>query len=150
TDWLNAFLREGTNALTQEHNISYRGGNKKFQGGVSLGFQKQHGIVPGNKFQRISLRGSFSMNLNKNIKMNVNLSGARVNNNKVPHTNGLRGALWSAITTSPLQPPYDENGNLRKFIPADSAGYFTKPNPIYLTKAVQNEHINRNLQVNVG
>lgn len=57
--------------------------------------------------------------------------------------------MWAGIASSPLKSPYDENGDLTQFIPADAPGYFSKPNPIYNSLGRKNLQIQRDLQVNL-
>src|SRR5690606_6526984 len=124
TDWFDEYIREGFESLTQNHNLSYRSGNEKHRSVISGGYLDQNGLLPGDNFQRLSLRGKFDADLTDRIKLGVNLYGARTKNNRVS-SNGLRSTLWAAIASSPLQSPYDENGNLTEFISADAPGYFS-------------------------
>ncbi|WP_236975144.1 SusC/RagA family TonB-linked outer membrane protein [Membranihabitans maritimus] len=148
TDWFDEYIREGTESLTQNHNLTYKSGNEKLRTVISGGYLGQNGLLPGDDFNRLSLRGKFDANLSKRIKLGVNLSGARTVNNRIP-TDGLRSTLWAAIASSPLKSPYDENGRLTKFIAADAPGYFSKPNPIFESLERTNEQIQRDLQVNI-
>lgn len=147
TDWFNEYTREGTETLSQNHNFTYQSGSERLRTAISGGYLKQNGVLPGDDFKRLSLRGNFDATLSDHIDLRVNISGARSVNNRVD-SDGLRSDIWGAISTSPLKSPYDENGNLVKFIPADAPGYFSKPNPLFEAQARQNELVNRDLQVN--
>lgn len=148
TDWFDEYIREGTQSLTHNHNLSYRNGNEKLSTVISGGYLDQKGLLPGDDFQRLSLRGKFDARLSDRVKLGVNLAAARTKDKSIP-TDGLRSTLWAAIASSPLQSPYDEEGNLTPFIPADAPGYFAKPNPIFESLERTNEQIQRDLQVNI-
>ena len=148
TDWLDEYFREGTEASLQNHNLTYTRGTETLRAVVSGGYLGQNGLIPGDDFQRLSLRTKFNATLHERVDMGVNLSGSRSLNNRV-NTDGHRSALWAAVVASPLQSPYDEDGNLKKFMPGDAPGYFAMPNPLFESRARKNQLISKDLQINV-
>ena len=148
-NWLDEFINGGTSAITQNHNISYRGGNENFRAAITGGFLEEKSTIPDDDFQRFSLRTNFDVDITENIDMGVNLVGVRSVDNRVP-SDGARSGLWAAITGSPLISPFDEEGNLTKFMRAPAPGFFSRPNPMFQAQETLDELINRDLQANIN
>lgn len=148
TDWLDEFVQEGASSITQNHNISYRGGTENIRAFISGGFLDEKSTLPDDDFQRLSLRTNLDADLSKSIKMGINLNGIRTVNNRIP-SDGHRSGLWAAITGSPLISPYDEEGDLIPFVPGDASGFFARPNPIFQAEEELNRVLNRDLQATI-
>src|SRR5699024_9517384 len=56
----------------------------------------------------------------------------------------------NAVTASPLKSPYDNNGNLVHYLPADVPGYFGFTNPIYRAKAIKDKTIGKNIHAGLN
>ncbi|MBX6361571.1 MAG: TonB-dependent receptor [Acidobacterium ailaaui] len=147
TDWLSDLIRQGSNAVLQNHELTFRGGNEKIRSAISAGYFNQNGLVPNTYFKRYSLRANVEGNFTQWLKSSAYISLARTEDNKAA-TEGPRAILMSAITLSPLKSPYDSNGRLIPYIAADAPGYFSFPNPIYVALQEVNKTIGED--VNVG
>ncbi|WP_203257156.1 SusC/RagA family TonB-linked outer membrane protein [Hyunsoonleella ulvae] len=145
-DWQDLIFRE---ALFQDHNISFRGGNSKFRGAVSGGYLSQEGVLINSDFKRYSLRTNLDANVNDWLKVGSNLAVAFSENNSLPE-DGARGIIMKVITSSPLKSPYDENGDLIPFIAADSPGYFARTNPVFEALERKNNTIQRDINASVN
>ncbi|WP_149303517.1 TonB-dependent receptor [Pareuzebyella sediminis] len=146
TDWQDLLMR---NALFQDHNLTFRGGNSKFRGVVSAGYLSQQGTLLNTDFSRLSLRANTDASISDWLKVGTNMFVSFSDNNSIPES-GSRGVIMKAVTASPLQSPFDAEGNLRPYIPADSPGYFAYANPIFEAQAVTNERIERDINVSVN
>lgn len=145
TDWQNLLMRS---ALFQDHNLTFRGGNDKFKGGVvSAGYLNQEGVLLNTDFSRLSLRANAEATISDRLKVGTNMFVSYSDNNSIPE-NGSRGVLMKAITASPLQSPFNEDGELRSYIPADSPGYFSYANPIFQAQELTNNTVQRDINVN--
>ncbi|MDX1627935.1 MAG: SusC/RagA family TonB-linked outer membrane protein [Fulvivirga sp.] len=150
TDWLDELLREGTESFSHQHNLTYRTGNERIRTVISGGFLDQQGLITADEFQRLTLRTKLDATISDRIRMGINLSSARTDNKRVDTDGRAFGSLLGyAILGSPLQSPYDENGNLRPHIPADSPGYFSYPNPMFAAQENTDQLIGKDLQANV-
>lgn len=146
TNWQNLLMRS---ALFQDHNLTFRGGNSKFKGVVSAGYLNQEGVLLNTDFSRLSLRANADATINDWLKVGTNMFVSFSDNNSIPE-NGSRGVIMKAVTASPLQSPYDENGELRPYIPADSPGYFAYANPIFEAQALTNHRVERDINASVN
>lgn len=143
-NWQDFFLRQGTDAPFQNHNLTLRAGTKQVKGVISGGYLSQKGVLPNSDFKRYSLRSSVEGNFTSWLKASANVSMARTETNAIPDR-GPRGLLMAAITASPLKSPYDENGELIPYVAADAPGYFAFPNPLYQAAAVKDNTVGRDV-----
>ncbi len=146
TDWQDLLMRS---ALFQDHNLTFRGGNEKFKGVVSAGYLNQEGVLLNTDFSRLSLRANADATINDWLKIGTNMFVSYTDNNSIPE-DGSRGVLMKAITASPLQSPYDETGELKPYIPADSPGYFAYANPIFEAQSLTNNRVERDINASVN
>jgi TonB-linked SusC/RagA family outer membrane protein len=146
TNWQDEVFQQG---LIQSHNLTLRSGSKKIRSTVSGGYLNQEGILPNSDFTRYSLRSNTDAIVNKWIKFGSNLSAAYTEINSVA-SDFDRGILMRAFTASPLQSPYDSTGEIRPYIPADSPGYFSYPNPLFEANEVSNTAKTRDLDGSIN
>ncbi|MGN6162970.1 MAG: SusC/RagA family TonB-linked outer membrane protein [Flavisolibacter sp.] len=111
TNWQNYFFRNTSN---QQHNISIRGGDEKFNYKTNLNYFSESGIVENTGFKRYSLGMNATYSPTTNFKMSVNLTGLlgqKQNGSGV----GLvqTGIAQGAATSSLLPPPslFSENNS---------------------------------------
>jgi TonB-dependent starch-binding outer membrane protein SusC len=96
-------------ALTQNHNISFAGGNQSTTFRASLNFSDQAGVVISNGFKRLQARlnGSHEA-LNGKLRIGLNLSSSRIENDYLPfeNTGGFEGGVFQNVAvfnpTSPI------------------------------------------------
>jgi TonB-linked SusC/RagA family outer membrane protein len=111
TDWLSLVTRDGA---TAQHNISVSGGTKTTRYLLSGNYYDQQGIVKNSGFKRYSIRANIDQDINKFIKMGMNLTASRIDNNNSQlggdqYENS--GVIRAAIQQGPHIQAIDEDGN---------------------------------------
>lgn len=101
TDWQDLLFGS---SMQTSHDITVQGGTENGTYNVGLGYFKETSPVPGDSFQRYSLRFSLDQQVGKLFRYGVN----SVMNYSV--TKSIVGPA-GVYTASPLLSPYDENGN---------------------------------------
>lgn len=149
TDWLDAFLQEGSDAPFQNHNLSFRAGSDKFRAAVSGGYLNQQGVLPNSGFKRYSLRTNLEGNVTKWLTIGANAAVARTERNAIP-VPGMWGTVMESVVASPLQSPFDANGKLVPYLPADAPGYFSFANPLYTASVEKDQTIGRDVNAGVN
>jgi TonB-linked SusC/RagA family outer membrane protein len=129
TDYQSLLFQKGH---IQNHSVGLSGGTEQTQYSASLGYYDETGIVPVQRFQRYSLRGTLDQQIGKRIKVGLNTLNT-FTDAKDPNVNVLN----QIITTSPLASLYDNLGNLVLYPNGDNAG----SNP--LTLYAPNAHLDR-------
>ncbi|OGX83705.1 hypothetical protein BEN49_12175 [Hymenobacter coccineus] len=119
------------NGHIQNHSLGLSGGTDQTQYSASVGYYDETGIVPVQRFQRYSLRGTLDQQIGKRIKVGLNTLNT-FTNAKDPNVN----VLYQILTTSPLASPYDANGQLVLYPNGDQLS-----NP--LTLYVPNAHLDQ-------
>lgn len=147
--WQDYIFREGTDAMLHNHNLTLKAGNENLRAVVSGGYQKQDGIMPSTDFERFSFRTNVKANITDWLKSTASISVARTESNSIPES-GSRGIFMKAATLSPLQSPYDEDGNLIPHLPADSPGYFSSANPLFEAIERTNTTVGKDLNATIG
>jgi len=111
TDWMKLVMRDGS---TRQHNISASGGNKSTKYLISGNYYDQNGIVKNSGFDRFSIRANIDQEINKYIKLGLNLTASRIDN-KNSQLGGDQfensGIIRAAIQQGPHIQAIDENGN---------------------------------------
>ncbi len=107
TDWEQETRRT---SLTQNHNLSFAGGNQSTTFRASLNFADQQGIVLSNGFKRLQARlnGSHEA-LNGRLRIGLNLSSSRIENDYLPfeNTGGFEGGVFQNVAVfNPTRPVY--------------------------------------------
>ncbi len=101
TDWQDLLYGTG---LQTAHDISVQGGTENGSYNVGLGYFKETSVVPGDSFDRYSLRVQLDQNVGKLFRFGVN---SVTNFNK---TSSIIG-IYQTLAASPLLSPYDSDGN---------------------------------------
>jgi iron complex outermembrane receptor protein len=116
TDWQDELFRT---APTQQHNLSFGGGDATGNYRFSVGYLDQQGIILTSGIKRYSVGfngGKKFINNKLNITSNVNLANNKDNGIAISENSGYTGDLLAAIIKSnPTMPVYK------------SAGVFTQP-----------------------
>ena len=116
-DWQDAALRA---AFSQEHQISFTGGDEVSRYAISGGYKDQKGIIIGTDLKRYTGRINYERNILKNLLIGVNATGAYSNLEglrNVDHGNSGQTAKWaanswmSALITPQTQPIYNADGS---------------------------------------
>ncbi len=111
TDWQDAIFRK---ALTHRYNLSISGGTENTQYLVSGDYLDQDGVIIESNFKRAGLRFNLDQKVSNKIKIGVNANANHTINDAVPSDgSGYQNdsPLWNALTTTPVIPIKDENGN---------------------------------------
>lgn len=101
TDWQDLIYGSG---LQTAHDISIQGGSENGSYNVGMGYFKETSVVPGDSFDRYSLRIQIDQNVSENIRFGVN----SVTN--FSETSSIVG-IGNTLAASPLLSPFDANGN---------------------------------------
>lgn len=116
-DWQDAALKT---AFSQEHQISFTGGDEISRYTISGGYKNQQGIIVGTDLKRYTGRINYERNVLKNLLVGVNATGAYSNLEglrNVDHGNSGQTAKWaanswmSALITPQTQPIYLADGS---------------------------------------
>ncbi|WP_210521810.1 SusC/RagA family TonB-linked outer membrane protein [Hymenobacter terricola] len=129
TDYQSTLLQKGH---IQNHSLGVSGGTDNTQYSASLGYYDETGIVPVQRFQRYSLRGTLDQKIGGRVKIGVNTLNS-FTQEQDPNVNVLN----QIITTSPLASAYGPDGQLVLYPNGDNAG----SNP--LTLYTPNAHLDR-------
>ncbi|GAB3577513.1 SusC/RagA family TonB-linked outer membrane protein [Hymenobacter daeguensis] len=129
TDYQSLLLQKGH---IQNHTLGVSGGTDNTQYSASLGYYDETGIVPVQRFERYSVRGTLDQKIGGRVKIGVN-SLNTFTDEKDPNVNVLN----QIITTSPLASAYGPDGQLVLYPNGDNAG----SNP--LTLYVPDAHLDR-------
>lgn len=124
TDWQNELFRT---APTQQHNLSYGGGDATGNYRFSLGYLDQQGIILTSGIKRYSVGfngGKKFINNKLNITSNVNLANNQDKGIAISENSGYTGDLLAAIIKSnPTMPIYKSPG-------VYTQPGITEPNPL--------------------
>jgi len=128
TDYQSLLFQKGH---IQNHSLGMSGGTEQTQYSASLGYYDETGIVPVQRFQRYSLRGTLDQQIGKRVKVGFNTLNSFTYEND-PNVN----IQYQILTTSPLASAYDADG-----IPILYPNGDQLSNP--LTLYVPNAHLDR-------
>lgn len=129
TDWLKLVLRTG---VTQNADISVRGGGTGSRFYTSLGYNKNGGVVKGTDFTRIAGKVNLENDISSRFRVNTSINYGFTANNI---TNGL---YTQALFAPPTFNPYNPDGTIRVISPEDlgADAYQGFQNPLFLLQAV--------------
>jgi TonB-linked SusC/RagA family outer membrane protein len=131
-DWQDAALR---NAFTQDHQISFTGGDEISRYSISGRFKDQQGIIIGTDLKRYTGRINYERNLSQRLLIGINASGAYSNLSglrNVDHGNSGQTAKWaanswmSALITPSTQPIYNADGSYNYSVTPISQDIFVR------------------------
>lgn len=77
TDWFKLVTRDGA---TAQHNLSMSGGTKYTKYLLSGNLYDQKGVVENSGFKRYSIRANIDQEINKYVKVGLNLTASRIDN----------------------------------------------------------------------
>ncbi|MFC6225797.1 SusC/RagA family TonB-linked outer membrane protein [Hymenobacter artigasi] len=119
------------NGHIQNHTLGVSGGTEQTQYSASLGYYDETGIVPVQRFERYSIRGTLDQKIGTRVKVGMNTLNT-FTDEKDPNVN----VLYQILTTSPLASAYDNDGIPLLYPTADQLS-----NP--LTLYTPNAHLDR-------
>jgi TonB-dependent starch-binding outer membrane protein SusC len=134
TDWLGLVLRTG---ITQNTNISVRGGGTGSTYYTSLAYTNQKGALLGSDFNRIAGKVNLDNEITSKLRVITNIDYA------FSKTNITNGIYASALQAPPIFSPYDADGSFTNFdllfgslTPAGSGSDFGIQNPLAMATAI--------------
>jgi TonB-dependent starch-binding outer membrane protein SusC len=119
TDWQKEIFQP---APIVSYDLSISGGSDKVTYAVSASHLDQEGIIGGDKsgFLRNTGRVSLGADVSDRLKLKTNITYTFQTRNKLSDF-GLGSVLFNALNISPLQSPYDSDGNYT-LVPANGFG----------------------------
>jgi TonB-linked SusC/RagA family outer membrane protein len=124
TDWLSLIFKT---APTQNHNLTFNGGNDKTTYNVSLGYVNQNGIIQGFNYKKYTARINLTSKINDHIKFGTNVLLKSGTTESV--AGGSKDLFLSAMSQAPTYSPYLADGSGRYTYKAYDYEYNNK-NPI--------------------
>jgi len=135
TDWIDAVTRT---AVSHNTSASCSGGGKSTTYFLSLSYSDNQAYIINNDMQRYSGRLNLDTEINKRLKMGVNMSVALLNNNALQSQD-----IYSmAVIKAPNLPIYDDNGDYYYGYYPNSKGSSEAYNPVamaYINDAYSND-----------
>ena len=118
TDWQDLYYKTG---VGYSHDVSVAGGTNGGSYSFGAGYYHDESVVPTEGYDRVSVRGNFDQNVGKWFRFGLST------NNSYRINKGVND-MYGVLSKSPLASPYDENGNLKRFVtlPADDQSVVTK------------------------
>jgi len=118
TDWQDLYYQTG---VSHNHDVSVAGGTNGGSYSFGAGYYHDESVVPTEGYDRVSVRGNFDQMVGKYFRFGLST------NNSYRKSQGVND-MYGVLSKSPLASPYDENGNLKRYIslPADDQSVVTK------------------------
>src|SRR5690606_9826428 len=107
TDWQD--LLYGT-AIVTSHDIGVTGGTEKGSYNFGLGYYKDEAVLPGQDYQRFSLRASIDQEIGNYIRVGF------TTNNNYSISNGNNLGIYGTLNSSPIADPYNDDGSFKRII----------------------------------
>jgi TonB-linked SusC/RagA family outer membrane protein len=107
TDWQDLFYRTG---MVTDHNLAILGGTNQGNYNFSTDYYNEEAIIPGQDFNRITLRGSLEQGVGKYLKFGI------TTNNNYSVNNGNNLNLYGVLSLSPIANPYNEDGTWKRTV----------------------------------
>ncbi|MFS4418697.1 SusC/RagA family TonB-linked outer membrane protein [Maribacter sp. 2307ULW6-5] len=109
-NWVDGVTRTG---ISENANVSIRGGSKKTSFFMSAGYRDEQGFIIGNNLTRFSGRLNLDHQATDWLKVGMNIGITNTRNDRVGVENNTFAPLTSAYLILPWQTPFDDAGNLR-------------------------------------
>jgi TonB-linked SusC/RagA family outer membrane protein len=134
TDWMDLISRTG---ITQNADISVRGGGTGSRYYTSLAYNKNNGVVKGTDYTRLAGKVSLDNEISSRLRINTNLDYGFSTNNI---TNGM---YTQALFAPPTVAPYNEDGSVKIIDPASIGAYAYEgfQNPLALLKGLNRSNM---------
>lgn len=107
TDWVGLLLKD--HAMVENYSVSVSGGSKNVNVFASAGYYKQDGLIENNNFQRMSIRLNTDLQVNKWLKVGVDMS-VRQGKAVRPVGADARTIISYALTFNPLMSGLNGDG----------------------------------------
>ncbi|MFC4400560.1 TonB-dependent receptor [Mariniflexile soesokkakense] len=119
TDWQDLLF--GTATVTS-HDIGISGGGEKSNYNFGLGYYKDESVLPGQDYERISLRASIDQEIGDHLKVGF------TTNNSYAVNNGNSLGIYGTLNSTPIANPYNADGSLKRVVqmPLDTQWVYTR------------------------
>lgn len=107
TDWQDLLYDTAT---VTSHDIGVTGGGDKSNYSFGLGYYKDEAVLPGQNYERFSLRTAIDQEIGEYIKIGL------TSNNSYSINNGNNLGIYGALNASPIANPYNADGTLKRVI----------------------------------
>jgi TonB-dependent starch-binding outer membrane protein SusC len=136
-DWQELMYEDG---YITNHNIGITGGTEKGTYAVGAGYFKETTILPGQDFERFSLKISSDSKIGERVKVgltsinSLNYANGTQFLNQQPNTFGAFGGnmMYPILATSPLTNPYTADGELNREPFGNADDISGQLNPLFL------------------
>ena len=149
TDWQKEAMQ---NAFTQNHNLSFAGGNEKSDYGVYLGYRNEEGLVRSSYLKRYSARFVFDSQIKSWLKIGGSLAYNDQTENQIDFGSSGIEVLREILEQLPIIPVKFPNGEWASN--ADYPNVEAAPNPIQVlrdrTNIVKNQFVLGHVYANVS
>lgn len=115
TDWQELLYRTG---IVTSSDLGISGGTVNGSYSFGVGYYKDEAVLPGQEYERISLRASLDQEIGKYIRVGFS------SNNSYSISDGNNLGLYSTLSASPLIDPYNEDGTWKRTIKMPSDEQF--------------------------
>jgi TonB-linked SusC/RagA family outer membrane protein len=133
TDWWDVTTQSG---LTQNYNVSIRGGSDKFKSAISLGYVKEEGFIKTTSYERFTPNWNAEYKLSSKVTVGANLN---LVSSKGRSMSNFSEPVWQIISADPFSYVYnplvdesDPNYRFNKYAPTEWA--YTD-NPLFLLES---------------
>ncbi|MCE7060374.1 TonB-dependent receptor [Dyadobacter sp. CY343] len=135
TNWFDLILHN--NAPYTDVNVTLSSGTGPIKSVISAGYYKEAGALQHTDYDRASLRTNLMGDVNKFIKMGVNIAGS-YSRSSLASTDGRNAQVGLTLIADPRYPAYDEKGELIPYY--NGVGdVFGFPNPLYMLKNINRD-----------
>ena len=101
TDWQDLFYRTG---MVTSHDLGISGGTEKGTYNFGVGYYKDEAVVPGQDYNRFSIRGTLDQEIGKYFRFGF------TSNNNYSVNNGNNLGMYGVLSMSPIADPYNDDG----------------------------------------
>jgi TonB-linked SusC/RagA family outer membrane protein len=149
TDWQNAIYRK---APVQNHTVTFSGGNDRTVYSLSGNYYDQKGILINSSARKGSLGLNLTHEVNKIVKLDVNLKFARNEIYRIPVDNGAFGKtmLSGALSAPPTLSVYYYSGLPTRIEQAYCFGSVDMRNPMIFASPRKDKTVTNNVLANTG
>ncbi len=134
TNWQKEIFND---AILQNHQLSFSGGSEKTKYYLSASLTDQEGIVRGSGFQRGSARINLDTEIRDNIKVGVNITTSRTDEDLVANGNS-RGIVALSLRNNPETAVFNPDGSFAGPVTAEQIA-LAVPNPIAQQQSLDND-----------
>jgi TonB-dependent starch-binding outer membrane protein SusC len=142
TDWFALTRRDYAPRYDLQASIS--GGSQSVRSYFSAGFQQEEGIIYETGFSRVNFRANLEADISDRFTAGLNFAPSITTRNNSGAGESRGSSIGSAMMMSPLNPAYDENGDLCPYPSQCSdlgqTGLWTHANPLYRLQALEDDY----------